>query len=187
MVNGKPGVRVMFVRSERDNPCWLTHGFARGVLFEAKIQRAFFIGHKLTVIPRGECFVAQDVAELRKMFNQVFKLLGIMPIPRCGSEPVDHTSVDVDADVEFDTVLASAVSLDPGVVPGAAVVGAKSRAVNSDVHLFPAKKPGDSVHHLAYVGDGESVHPALDHAMPWKTGHRSLKVSPSLTCDSMPS
>ncbi len=168
MVDGKPRVRVMFVRSERDNPCWLTHGFARGVLLETEIRRAFFIGHELTVIPGGECFVAQDVAELRKMFNQVFKLLGIVPIPRCGSEPVDHTSVNVDADVEFNTVLASAVSLDPDVVPSAAVVGAESRTVNSDVHLFPTKKPGHPVHHLAYVGDRESVHPALDHAMSWK-------------------
>ena len=168
MVDGKPRIFVMFVGSERDNPCWLTHGFARGVLLETEIWCAFFIGHKLTVIPGGERFVAQDVAKLRKMFDQVFKLFGIVPIPRCGSEPVDHTSVDVDADVEFDTVLASIVSLDPNVVPSAAVVGAESRTVNSDVHLFPTKKPGHPVHHLAYVGDRESVHPALDHAMSWK-------------------
>ena len=79
---------------------------------------------------------------------------------------MDHTGVDVDADVEFDTLFTAPLSFDPDVVPGAAVVGAEPGAVNSDVHLFPAKEPGHPVHHLAYVGDGESFHPALYHAMP---------------------
>ena len=98
----------------------------------------------------------------------MFKLLGIVSIPWCSGEPVDHASVNVDADVEFDTVFSSALSFDSDVVPGAAVVGGKSATVNSDVHLFSAKEPGHPVHHLAYVGDGESFHTSLDHAMPWE-------------------
>ena len=100
------------------------------------------------------------------MFDKVFKLLRVMSIPWCDGEPMDHTGVDVDADMEFDTVPSSTVSFDSDVVPGAAVVGAKSTAINSNVHLFASEEPGDPVHHLADVGDGESFHPSLDHAMP---------------------
>ena len=101
------------------------------------------------------------------MFDQMFKLLGIMSIPWCGREPVDHTGVDVDADVQFDTVSSAALSFNPDVIPGAAVLGAKPGAVDCDVHLFSSEKPGDSVHCLPDVCDGESFHPALDHAMSW--------------------
>ena len=82
---------------------------------------------------------------------------------------MDHTGVDVDADVEFDAVFSSSLSFDPDVVPCAAIVGAESRTVNSDVHLFPSEEPGDPVHHFADIGDGESFHPSLDHAMSWET------------------
>jgi len=92
-----------------------------------------------------------------------------MSIPWCDGEPMDHTGVDIDTDVEFDTVFAFSMSLDSDVVPGAAVVGTESSAVNSNVHFFPSEKPGDPVHHLSYVGDGESFHPSLDHAMSWET------------------
>jgi hypothetical protein len=104
------------------------------------------------------------------MFDQLFKLLGIMPIPLGSGEPVDHTSVNIDADVEFDAVFSATVSFDPDVVPGAAVMSAESGAVDSDVHLFPSEKPGDHVNHLAYVDDRETFHPSLDHAMPWEHG-----------------
>jgi len=79
---------------------------------------------------------------------------------------VYHTSVDIDADVEFDTVFSVTVSFDSDVIPGAAVMSAESGAVNSYVHLFSSEKSGYSVHHLAYVSDGESFHASLDHAMP---------------------
>jgi len=101
------------------------------------------------------------------MFDQMLKLLGIVSIPRGGGEPVDHTSVDIDADVEFDAVFAFSMPFDPDVVPGTAVVCTESSAVNSDVHLFSSEKPGDPVHHFADVGDGKSFHPALDHAVSW--------------------
>jgi len=68
--------------------------------------------------------------------------------------------------MEFDTVPSSTVSFDSDVVPGAAVMGTESGAVHCDVHLFSSEKPDDSVHHLADVGDGESFHASLDHAMP---------------------
>ena len=70
------------------------------------------------------------------MFDQMFKLLGIMAIPWCDGEPMDYTSVDVDADVEFEAVFAFPMPFDPDVVPGAAVMGAEPGAVNSDVHFF---------------------------------------------------
>jgi len=57
---------------------------------------------------------------------------------------------------------------DSDVVPGAAIVGTEAGAVNSDVHLFSSERPGDSIHHLTYVGDRESFYTLLDHAMPWK-------------------
>jgi hypothetical protein len=122
----------------------------------------------LAVVPGRECFVTEDIAEFREMFDQVFKLLGIVSIPWCGRKPVNHTGFNVDADVKFDAVFSSALSFDPDVVPDAAVVGVESTAINSDVHLFSSEKPGDSVHHLAYVGDGEFFHTALDYAMPWE-------------------
>ena len=89
-----------------------------------------------------------------------------MSIPRCCGEPVDHTGINVDADVEFDTIFSATVSFDPDVVPCATVMCAESSAVNSNVHLFASEEPGDLVHHLVDVGDGESIHPSLDHAMP---------------------
>ena len=58
------------------------------------------------------------------------------------------------------------MSFDPDVIPGAAVMSAESTTVNSDIHLFPSEKPGDTIHHFAYVGDGEFFHPSLNHAMP---------------------
>ncbi len=102
------------------------------------------------------------------MFDQVFKFLGIVPIPWGGGEPVDHPGVDVDADVEFDAILSSVLSFDPDLVPGAYVVGTEPTTVNSDVHLFSSEKSGDSVHHFANIGDRESFHTSLDHAMPWQ-------------------
>ena len=159
----------MFVCSERDDPGRFAFGFTPSIFSEAEVRCAVFIGHKLTVVPGGERFVAQDVAEFREVFDQVFELFGIVSIPWCGSEPVDHASVDIDTDVEFDTVLAFSMSLDPDVIPGAAVVGTESGAVNSNVHLFPSEKTGDPVHHLADVGDGEFFHAALDHTMPRET------------------
>ena len=101
------------------------------------------------------------------MFAQMFELFGIMAIPWCDGEPLDHTGVDVDTDVKFDAVSAFSLSFNADVVPGAAVLGAESRAVHSDVHLFSSEKPGDPVHHFADVGDGKSFHPALDHAVSW--------------------
>jgi len=169
MIDGKPCVCIMFVCSERDDPCWLAFGFTGGVLSEAEVRCPVFIGDKLTVVPGGECFVTDYVAEFWEVFDQMFKLFGIVSIPRCDGEPVDHPCVDIDADVKFDAVFSSTLSFDPDVVPGAAVVGAKSGAVNSDVHLFSSEESGDSVHHLSNVGDGESFHPTLDHAMSWET------------------
>src|SRR4030043_989029 len=104
------------------------------------------------------------------MFDQLFKLLGIMPIPLGSGEPVDHTSVNIDADVEFDAVFSATVSFDPNVVPGAAVMSTESGAVNSNVHTFASKKSSDTVHHLADIGDREFFHPALYHAMPREYG-----------------
>ena len=95
------------------------------------------------------------------MFDQLFKLLGIMPIPLGSGEPVDHTSVNIDADVEFDAVFSATVSFDPDLVPGAAIMSAESGAVDSDVHLFPSEKPGGPVNHLAYVDDRETFHPLV--------------------------
>ena len=141
-------------------------GFTRSVLSEAEVRCSLFIGYELTVVPGGECFISEDIAEFREVFDQVFKLLGIMSIPGCGGKPVDHAGFNVDADVEFDAVFSSTLSFNPDVVPGAAVVGTEPATVNSDVHLFPSEKSGDPVHHLAYVGDGESFHTSLDHAMP---------------------
>ena len=168
MIDGKPCVCVMFVCSERDDPGRFAFGFTPSIFSEAEVRCAVFIGHKLTVVPGGERFITQDVAELREVFDQVFKLFRIVSIPWCGGEPVDHASVDVDADVEFDAVFSSSLSFDPDVVPGAAVVGAEPATVNSDVHLFASEKSGHPIHHLAYVGDGESFHTSLDHAMPWE-------------------
>ena len=101
-----------------------------------------------------------------------------MSIPWRGSEPVNDAGVDIDADVEFDAVFSSALSFDPDVVPGATVMCAEPGAVNSDVHLFSSKKPDDSVHHPTDVGDGESFHPTLNHAMTWKN---RVVLSDSLT------
>jgi hypothetical protein len=70
----------------------------------------------------------------------------------------------------------------PDVIPGAAVMCAESGAVNSNVHLFVLEEPGDPVHHLAYVGDGELFHTSLDHAMPGK-----IRVLLSFMCASIPS
>jgi hypothetical protein len=165
MIDRKPCYRIILIGVERDDPSGLAFGFTSGVLSEAEVRCPVFIDDKLAIVPRGECFITKYVAELWEVFNQVFKLLGIMSIPWRGCEPVDHASVDIDADMEFDTLFSSILSFDPDVVPGAAVVGTKSGAVNCDVHLFSSEKSGDSVHHLANVGDGESFHPSLDHAM----------------------
>jgi len=169
MIDGKPCVCVLFVCSKRDEPGWLAFGFASSIFSEAEVGRPVFIDDELTVIPGGERFVSQDVSKLWEMFDQMFKLLGIMSIPWCDGEPMDHTGVDVDTDVEFDIVLAFSMSFDSDVVPGAAVMSAESGAVDSDVHLFPSEKPCDPVHHLPDVGDGKSFHPSLDHAMSWET------------------
>lgn len=99
------------------------------------------------------------------MFDQMSELFGIMAIPWCDGEPLDHTGVDVDTDVKFDAVSAFPLSFDADVVPGAAALGAESRAVHSDVHLFSSEKPGDLAHHFPDVGDGESFHSSLDDAM----------------------
>lgn len=121
------------------------------------------------------------------MFDQVFKFLGIVPIPWGGSEPVDYLGVNVDADVEFDAILSSVLSFDPDLVPGAYVVGTEPTTVNSDVHLFSSEKSGDPVHHFAYVGDGESFHTSLDHVMSWENRTMLSKGLLSLRCASMPS
>jgi hypothetical protein len=158
----------MFVWSKRDNPRWLAFGFTRSILSETEVRYAFLIGHKLTVAPRGERFVAQYVAEFREVFDQVFKFLGIVPIPWSSGEPVDHPGINVDADVEFDAILSSTLSFDPDLVPGADVVGAEPTTVNSDVHLFSSEKSGDSVHHFSYIRDWELFHTSLYHAMSWE-------------------
>lgn len=166
MIDSKPSICVMFVCSERDDPGWLTFGVTSSVLLEAEVRYPIFIGNKLTIVPRGERFVAQDDTEFREMFDQMFKLLGIMSIPWCDGELMDHTSVDIHTDVEFETVFAFSLSFDSDVVPSAAVMDAESSGVHCDVHLFPSKKPDDSIHHLPDVSDGESFHPSLDHTMP---------------------
>ena len=89
-----------------------------------------------------------------------------MAIPWCDGEPMDHTGVDVDTDVEFDAIPSTLMSFNADVVPGAAVLGAESSGVHCDVHLFSSEKSDDSVHHLSNVGDGKSLHPSLDHTMP---------------------
>jgi len=91
-----------------------------------------------------------------------------MPIPWCGGEPVDHTSVDIDTDVKFETFFSTPASFDSYIVPGAAVMCTESCAIHCDVHFFSAKEPSRSVHHLTYVGDGESFHSSLYHAMTWE-------------------
>lgn len=113
------------------------------------------------------------------MFDQMFKLLGIMAIPWCDGEPMDHTGVDIDTDVEFDAITSTPMSFNADVVPGTAVMSAESSGVHCDVHLFPSEKPGDPVHHLSNVGDGELFHPSLDHTMPrhiWTTFFDSLAI-----------
>jgi len=154
------------VCSERDDPCWLAFGVTSGVLSETEIGRPILINDSLTVTPGGERFVTKDVAKIGEVFDQVLKLLGIVSIPWRGREPVDHTGVDIDTDVEFDAIPSSPMSFNADVIPGAAVVGAESSAVHRDVHVLPPEESGDSIHHLAYVGDGESFHPALNHAVP---------------------
>lgn len=168
MVDGKPCFSVLFMRFKRDEPCWFAFGFARGVLPEAKVRRAVLIRHELTVVPGGERFIAKDFVKFREVFDQMFKLLGIVSIPRGGGEPVDHPCADIDADVELDAVLAFPMPFDPDVIPGAAVMSAKSAAVNCNRHLFPSEELGDPVHHPADVSDGKPVHPAVDHAMSWE-------------------
>jgi len=100
------------------------------------------------------------------MFYEIFKFFGIMTIPWCDGKPMDHTIVNVDADVEFETVFAFSMSSDSDIVPGAAVVSTKSSAVNSDIHLFSSEKPDNPIRHLTNVGDGKSFHPSLDYTMP---------------------
>lgn len=158
----------MFVRSEGDDPRWFAFGFTCGILSETEVRYPVFIGHELAVVPGGERFITEDFVKFWEMFDQMFKLFGIVPIPWCGGKPVDHTSVNVNADVKFETISSATLSFDPDVVPGTTVVGAESTAVNSNCHLFPSEEPGDSVHHLPYVRDGEPFHSALNHAMPWE-------------------
>src|SRR4030042_1419913 len=93
-----------------------------------------------------------------------------MAIPLGYGEPMDHTSVNIDTDMEFDAVFSTTVSFNPDVVPCTALMCAKSGAVNSNVHTFASKKPSDTVHHLADIGDREFFHPSLDHAMPREYG-----------------
>src|SRR4030042_620668 len=93
-----------------------------------------------------------------------------MAIPLGYGERIDHTSVNIDTDMEFDAVFSTTVSFNPDVVPCTALMCAKSGAVNSNVHTFASKKPSDTVHHLADIGDREFFHPSLDHAMPREYG-----------------
>ena len=78
MIDSKPCVRVLFVCSERDDPRWLAFRFACGILSETEVRCSVFIGYQLAVVPGGERFVTQDVAELWEVFDQMFKLLGIV-------------------------------------------------------------------------------------------------------------
>lgn len=165
MIDSKPCFRAVFVGSKRDDPCWFTFSVTCSILFETEVRCPIFISHKLTVVPGGKRFIAKNVAKFWEMFDQVFKFFGIVSIPWCSGEPVDYACVDIDADVEFDAVFSATVSFDSDVVPGATVMGAESGAVNSDIHLFSLEEPGGPVHHLAYVGYGESFHSSLDHAM----------------------
>jgi len=151
--------------SEGDDPGGLAFGVASSVCSKAEIGCTVFIGDQLTVVPGGERFVTEDVSEIGEVFDQMFELFGVMAIPWCDGEPLNHTGVDVDTDVKFDAVSAFPLSFDADVVPGAAVLGAEPGAVHSDVHLFSSEKPGDSVHHLPNVGDGEPFHPSLDDTM----------------------
>jgi len=69
MIDGKPCFRILFVCSERDDPDRPAFGVATCIFSEAEVGRTVFIDDKLTVFPRGERFVSQDVSEFRKMFD----------------------------------------------------------------------------------------------------------------------
>lgn len=86
-------------------------------------------------------------------------------IPWCGGEPVYHTGVDIDTDVEFEAIFSTPVSFDAYVVPGAAFMCTESCTFYCDVHLFSTNESSQSVHHLTYVGDRESFHSSLDYTM----------------------
>jgi len=58
MIDSKPSICVLFVCSERDDPCWLAFGVASSVFLEAEVGRPIFISNKLTVVPGGERFVS---------------------------------------------------------------------------------------------------------------------------------
>ena len=91
-----------------------------------------------------------------------------MSVPSGGGERMYHPGVHIDADVQFDAVPSASLSCDTDVVPGAALVGAESGAVNRDGHLLFTEEPGDQVHRFPDVFDGEAGHASMDDAVPGK-------------------
>jgi len=95
-----------------------------------------------------------------------------MSVPSGDGERVYHSGMDIDADVQFDTVPSSSLSCDANFVPGAALMRAESGAIDRDGHLLSAEEPDDQVHHSPDVVNGESHHAAMDDAVPGE--HRAI-------------
>ena len=93
-----------------------------------------------------------------------------------------HPGVHIDADMQFDAVPSASLSCDTDVVPGAALMGAESGAVNRDGHLLFTEEPGDQVHRFPDVFDGEAGHASMDDAVSGKHWARCSDAVAVLSC-----
>jgi len=166
MVDSQPTLWVMFAGPERDDPSGPASGPTGRIRVEAEVRHPVFVGHQLAVDPGGVRLVTQDLVHFGEVLDEACELLGIMPVPSGGGEPVHHPGVHIDADVQFDAVPPAPVAFDAQVVPGAALVRVEPGAVDRDRHLPPAEEPDNQVHRLPDVGDGEAGHASLDDAVP---------------------
>jgi hypothetical protein len=171
MVHGQPSLRVTFPGLEGDDICETAAWSTSRIDTEAKVRCSVFIGHQLTVGPGGVRRITQDLLQFWKVFDEACELSGVMSVPSSGGERMYHPGVHIDADVQFDAVPSAPLSCDTDVVPGAALMGAETGAVNRDGHFPSAEEPGDQVHRFPDVFDGESGHASMDDAVPGK--HRA--------------
>jgi len=179
MVHCKPSLRVTFPGLEGDDICETATWPTSRIYTETEVWGSVFIGHQLAVSSRAVRRITQNLLQFWKVFDEACELSGVMSVPSGGGERVYYSSVHIDADVQFDAVPSAPLSCDAEVVPGATLVGAEPGAVNRDGHLPPAEEPGDQVHHLPDVFDGEPGHPAMDDTMPgehWATDGKALTV-----------
>jgi hypothetical protein len=173
MVHRKPSLRVTFPRLEGDDICEAAAWPTSRIHTEAEVRCSVFIGHQLAVGPGGVRRITQDRLQFGKVFDKACELPAIMSVPSGGGEPVRHPGVHIDANVQFHAVPPAPLSCYAKVVPGAALVGTESGAVDRDSHLPSAKEPGDQVHRLPDVFDGEAGHASMDDAVPGK--HRARR------------